>query len=55
MPMAADRCLALLPDPDCHRALLREYVESHGRNVAVIGSADAVRRRYTVQVPPRFP
>jgi hypothetical protein len=34
------------PDPDCHRALLREYLDSEGRNVAVIGSADAGKTTY---------
>lgn len=34
------------PDPDCHRALLREYLENEGRNVAVIGSADAGKTTY---------
>lgn len=34
------------PDPDCHRALLREYLENQGRNVAVIGSADAGKTTY---------
>jgi hypothetical protein len=34
------------PNEDCKRALLREYVENRGRNVAVIGSADAGKTTY---------
>lgn len=29
------------PNPDCGRDLLREYVDSGGRNIAVIGSSDS--------------
>jgi hypothetical protein len=31
----------ICPNPDCGRELLREYVESGGRNIAVIGPADS--------------
>lgn len=34
------------PDADCHRALLREYLDNEGRNVAVIGSAAAGKTTY---------
>ena len=34
------------PAPNCHRALLREYVDNQGRNVAVIGCADAGKTTY---------
>jgi Double-GTPase 2 len=34
------------PEPTCSRALLREYLDNEGRNVAVIGSADAGKTTY---------
>jgi GTPase SAR1 family protein len=34
------------PNQECQRALLREYLDSKGRNVAVIGSPDAGKTTY---------